>query len=58
MVYALGRSLILTDGPLVQEMRQRLAADGYRSENLIKSIVTSPQFLTKRGRETLASQSP
>ena len=58
LAYALGRSLILTDGPLVQEMRQRLAADGYRSENLIKSIVTSPQFLTKRGRETLASQSP
>lgn len=56
LAYALGRSLMLSDGPLVQEMRRQLAADGYRFDNLIQAIVTSPQFLTKRGRETLASQ--
>ena len=58
LAYALGRTLMLSDGPLLQEMQRRLAADDYRFDNAIKAIVSSPQFLTKRGRETLASQSP
>jgi hypothetical protein len=29
-------------------MRQKLAADGHRFDNLIESIVTSRQFLHKR----------
>lgn len=53
---ALGRSLIFSDDALIQEMRGRLAANGYRFDNMVESIVTSPQFLTKRGREDLAER--
>jgi hypothetical protein len=49
--YALGRSLLVSDDRAIQEMRTRLAADGYRFDNLVESIVTSPQFLNKRGRD-------
>jgi hypothetical protein len=48
LVYALGRSLLLSDEPLIQRMNTRLAASGYRMSALIETVVTSPQFLTKR----------
>ena len=48
LVYALGRSLLLSDEPLVQRMNARLAANGYRFSALVETIVTSPQFLKKR----------
>jgi hypothetical protein len=32
-------------------MRERLSGDGYRFAGLVESIVTSPQFLNKRGRD-------
>jgi hypothetical protein len=54
LVYALGRSMALSDEFLVQETRRKLADDGYRFETVIESIVTSRQFLNKRGREQLA----
>ena len=38
---------------LVAEMRQKLTAGGYRFSIMVDSIVTSPQFLTRR--ETLAA---
>jgi hypothetical protein len=47
---ALGRSLILSDDILIQDMKSRLAASEYRFSSLIETIVTSPQFLTQRGR--------
>ena len=56
LAFALGRSLILSDEPLVQEMRSRLAAHGYRFDSLIESVVTSPQFLTRRGRDDPAER--
>ena len=56
LVYSLGRSPILPDDLLVQEMKRKLAADGYRFASLIESIVTSPQFLNKRGRDDLAGK--
>jgi hypothetical protein len=49
--YALGRSLLLSDEPLIREMRSKLEKDGYRFSSLIESIVLSPQFLNKRGHE-------
>jgi len=55
LAYALGRSLALSDEPLIDEMSHKLAADGYRFETVIESIVTSRQFLNKRGREQLAA---
>ncbi len=56
LAYALGRSLLVSDDLLVKEMHRKLAADGYRFDNLVNSIVTSPQFLTKRGRDDLAQK--
>ena len=51
LAYALGRGLLLSDEPLVEEMRGRLAVDGYRFGCLIESIVASRQFLNMRGKE-------
>ncbi len=48
LVYALGRSLLLSDEPLLQRMNSRLAASGYRISVLIEGIATSPQFLNRR----------
>jgi hypothetical protein len=50
LAYALGRSLVLSDKTTIEKMRARLAADGYRFEGLVEAIITSPQFLNKRGR--------
>ena len=51
LVYALGRGLILSDEPMIKSMHERLAAEGHRFDSLIETIVTSPQFLNKRGRD-------
>jgi hypothetical protein len=49
LVYALGRSLMLSDEPLINQMDASLAAKQYRFSSLVEAIVTSKQFLTKRG---------
>jgi hypothetical protein len=49
--YALGRGLLASDRKALDEMRKRLTDDGYRFGGLIEVIVTSPQFLNKRGRD-------
>jgi hypothetical protein len=49
--YALGRSLMLSDRKALDAMRRRLAADGYAFGSLVEAIVTTPQFLNKRGRD-------
>jgi hypothetical protein len=54
--YALGRSLLLSDRKTLDAMRARLAADGYAFASLVEVIVTSPQFLNKRGRDALTGQ--
>jgi hypothetical protein len=54
VAYALGRSLMLSDEALIQEMRRKLASRGYRFGDAIEAIVTSRQFLNKRGRDDLA----
>ena len=51
LVYALGRGLILSDEPTIKAMRDRLVAEGHRFDSMIETIVTSPQFLKKRGRD-------
>ena len=48
LAYGLGRTLILSDDVTVQQMRAKLANNGYRFGSLIESIVTSPQFLNRR----------
>ena len=48
LAYALGRSLLLSDEPLLQRMRTRMTANGYRISTAVDAIVSSPQFGTKR----------
>lgn len=47
--YALGRTLILSDELLIQQMKESLVANDYRFSSLVSEIVLSPQFLNKRG---------
>jgi hypothetical protein len=54
LVYALGRSRLLSDEPLVDAMRTNLAAGGYRFSSLIETIVTSPQFLNRRNPQLIS----
>lgn len=49
--YALGRSVQLSDGPLLKEMTTALQANGHRVSVAVDTIVRSPQFLNIRGRE-------
>ncbi len=49
--YALGRGLLPSDQQALDEMRAKLAADDYAFGSLVESIVLSPQFLNKRGRD-------
>lgn len=47
--YALSRSLLPSDKQTLEEMRARLVADRHAFGSLVEVIVTSPQFLNKRG---------
>jgi hypothetical protein len=49
--YALGRSLMLSDRQTLEEMRRRLKAEGNSFGSLVETIVTSRQFMTRRGRD-------
>ncbi|MBI5759635.1 MAG: DUF1588 domain-containing protein, partial [Planctomycetales bacterium] len=51
--YALGRSLLLSDKATIEEIRAKLAANEYRFSSLVESIVMSPHFMKKRGRNEL-----
>lgn len=49
--YALGRSLVLSDKSTVEQLRQELSENRFQFGPLVEAIVTSPQFLTKRGSD-------
>jgi len=49
--YALGRGPLLSDQKQLDAMCTKLKADNYAFGSLVESIVTSPQFRTKRGKE-------
>lgn len=55
--YALGRSVILSDQPLLLKMESALQNGGYRFSILFETVVTSPQFRDQRGQDHVA-QSP
>jgi hypothetical protein len=52
LTYALSRSLLLSDEPVIDRMRNQLTANGHRFSMLVETIVTSPQFLNKRSPES------
>ncbi len=51
LVYALNRSLLLSDELVIDRMQAKLAANRYRFSSLVETIVTSPQFLNQRNPE-------
>jgi len=48
LAYALERSLMLSDEPLIEQMKAASAAEGYRFLPLVENIVASTQFRNKR----------
>jgi len=52
--YALGRSVLLSDEPLLQEMEKKLQAER-RFSVLFEMVVLSPQFRQQRGRDFVAA---
>jgi hypothetical protein len=54
LAYALGRTLLPSDDLLLEQMENSLQASNYRFSSLVETIVTSPQFLNKRGKGALA----
>lgn len=55
LAYALGRRLEGYDEIVVDEMMQRIAADGYRMQTLINAVVTSYPFTHRRIEEERSS---
>jgi hypothetical protein len=51
LAYALNRSLMLSDEPLIEQMKAALTAKGYRFQPMVDAIVTSTQFRTMRAPE-------
>jgi len=49
--YALGRSLLLSDQPLLEKMESTLHKDGYKMGEVFEIVVLSQQFRTQRGRD-------
>ena len=49
--YALGRSVILSDQPLLTEMEQALQKNEYKFSTLFETVLRSPQFRKQRGQE-------
>ncbi len=46
-VYALGRSALLEDAPLIEELSREFARDGYRLPSLMARIASSEPFLSR-----------
>ena len=53
--YALGRSVILSDEPLLREMEAALKENDYRFSIAFETVVRSPQFRRHRGRDFVAT---
>jgi len=50
--FSLGRSVLLGDTPLLNEISAKLQANDYRFSNIVASIVTSQQFRHLRSQNT------
>ena len=49
--FAMGRGVQLSDRKTLDAMKARLAAEGHVFGGLVETIVTSPQFMKKRGQD-------
>jgi hypothetical protein len=54
--YSLGRSVILSDRPLLAEMQAQLRQNNYRFCTAVETIVRSKQFLEIRGRDAMIEE--
>ena len=54
--YSLGRGVLLSDGPLITEMRDQLKKHDYHISAAIETIVRSKQFREIRGKETASEE--
>ena len=54
LAFALGRTLLMSDDPLIERMLAKLKESDYRFSVVIESIVTSRQFLNRRVVQNLA----
>jgi hypothetical protein len=52
--FALGRSFMLSDRPLLEQMQADLAANGFKFSRAVEMIVQSRQFREVRGRDAAA----
>ena len=50
--YSLGRTLQLSDDPVIAQMKARMSATGYQFGSLVETIVSSQQFLNRRRPES------
>jgi hypothetical protein len=48
LAYALSRTLLLSDEPVIEQAQTNLKKNGYQFGSLVETIVTSPQFLYRR----------
>ena len=48
LAYALSRTLLLSDEPVIEQAQANLKKNGYQFGSLIETIVASPQFLYRR----------
>jgi hypothetical protein len=51
LAYSLGRSLLLSDESTIEKMSADLKGNDHRFGQVIETIVTSPQFQNRRGRD-------
>ncbi|MGA1016124.1 MAG: DUF1585 domain-containing protein, partial [Limisphaerales bacterium] len=49
LAYALGRNLMLSDEPFIEEVIQGLDAHDHSIQWLVEQIITSSQFQNRRG---------
>jgi hypothetical protein len=52
--YALSRSLLLSDEPILAQAQANLKRDDYQFGSLLETIISSPQFLNRRGPDAAA----
>jgi hypothetical protein len=57
LAYALSRTLLLSDEPVVEQAQANLKNNGYQFSSLIETIVASPQFLNRRGSDPVEQRS-
>jgi hypothetical protein len=54
--YSLGRGVLLSDAPLINEMREQLKKHDYKVSTALEMIVRSKQFREIRGKEMASEE--